>query len=82
MESVQQILKADDRELLDKIYKQLVIWKDGCYEIHERAKEARQILLLNDPKQDPPTAKHKTIQLQTLVSTFNNCTADQTENIM
>lgn len=72
-------------ELRDEAYGRLAIWRDACREVHERARESRQILLLQDPKQDDPlTLKRngkKTVQLQTLKSTFNNCIADQMDNM-
>ena len=74
-----------ERALVEEAYGRLQIWRDGCAEIHERAKESRKILLLQDPKQDAFTRSKrqdkKTIQLQTLKSTFNNCVADQMDNM-
>lgn len=77
-----QKLTREEKALVDLIYERLRIWNDGCKEIHERAKTARKILLLQDPEQDKAGSKHKTLQLQTLVSTFNNCVADQMDNVM
>lgn len=78
-------MTAEETKLRDEAYGRLRIWRDGCREMHERAKEARQILLLQDPKQDSLTKSNrkdkKTIQLQTLKSTFNNCVADQMDNM-
>ena len=78
-------MTAEEAKLRDEAYGRLRIWRDGCREMHERAKEARQILLLQDPKQDALTESKrkdkKTIQLQTLKSTFNNCVADQMDNM-
>lgn len=78
-------MTAEETKLRDEAYGRLRIWRDGCREMHERAKEARQILLLQDPKQDVLTKNNrkdkKTIQLQTLKSTFNNCVADQMDNM-
>ena len=75
----------DEKKLLEEAYGRLKIWRDSCKEIHERAKEARNILLLQDPKQDPETKGRRmdkrTLQLQTLKSTFNNCVADQMDNM-
>ena len=75
----------DEKKLLEEAYGRLKIWRDSCNEIHERAKEARNILLLQDPKQDPETKGRRmdkrTLQLQTLKSTFNNCVADQMDNM-
>ena len=79
-----QSLSLEDRRLVDEVYSRLAIWRDGCAEIHERAKVARKIVLLDDPYQDPPGTKPeaKTLQMQTLKSTFNNCVADQMDNVM
>ena len=77
-----QKLTREEQALVDLIYERLRIWNDGCKEIHERAKTARKVLLLQDPEQDKAGSKHKTLQLQTLVSTFNNCVADQMDNVM
>ena len=75
----------EEKKLVEEAYGRLRIWRDGCREIHERAKESRKILLLQDPKQDAQTKSRrtdkKTIQLQTLKSTFNNCIADQMDNM-
>ena len=81
---VTQSLSLEERRLVDTVYSRLSIWRDGCAEIHERAKVARDIVLLNDPYQDPPGTKpeQKTLQMQTLKSTFNNCVADQMDNVM
>lgn len=73
-------MTREEQELRDEAYGRLRIWRDGCREIHDRAKESRRILLLHDPKQDEGSEK-KTIQLQTLKSTFNNCVADQMDNM-
>lgn len=80
----EQKLTPEEQALVDRIYERLLVWKEGCREIHERAKTARKILLLKDPEQDPPGTKpdEMTLQLQTLVSTFNNCVADQMDNVM
>lgn len=72
----------DDQKLLQQAYGRLRIWREGCKEMHERAKESRQIILLQDPRQDEGRKVDKpTIQLQTLKSTFNNCVADQMDNM-
>lgn len=78
-------LTLEEQKLRDEVYGRLTIWRDSCREIHERAKESRQILLLQDPKQDDARTIQKngkkTVQLQTLKSTFNNCIADQMDNM-
>lgn len=78
-----QPLSEKERNIVEEAYSRLAIWRAGDEEMHERAKEARQILLLQDPKQDAPNTKDRkrTIQLQTLKSTFNNCMADQMDNM-
>jgi len=78
-------MNADNQRIRDEAYARLRIWHEGCREIHERAREARRILLLQDPRQDALTASRKkdkrTLQLHTLKSTFNNCVADQMDNM-
>lgn len=72
----------DEKELIAQAYGRLQIWRNGCREMHERAKESRKIILLEDPRQDEGRkTDKKTIQLQTLKSTFNNCIADQMDNM-
>ena len=75
--------KLTPQQLRDEAYGRLQIWRDGCMEMHERAREARKILLLQDPKQDMGRKRldKRTLQLQTLKSTFNNCVADQMDNM-
>ena len=77
----EQQLSEEEKDLLADIYARLDTFEQGCRPYHEAAREARDILRLMDPKQDPPGAKEKTIQLQTLKSTFNNCVADMMENM-
>ncbi len=76
-------MTKEEKRLRDEAYARLAIWREGCREMHERAKEARKILLLQDPRQDagrkPPYKP--TVQLQTLRSTFHNCVADQMDNM-
>lgn len=78
-------MNEEQKNLRDEAYARLRIWRDGCREIHERAKEARKILLMQDPRQDALTASRRkdkrTLQLHTLKSTFNNCVADQMDNM-
>lgn len=79
------VVNERDRELIEEAYGRLRIWNSSCSETHERAKESREILLLRDPQQDKATQSRrkdkKTAQLQTLKSTFNNCVADQMDNM-
>lgn len=88
-----QPLNTAQKNLLNEIYSRLSTFTQGCQEIHDRAKESRKIILLQDPKQDAYEIKQKaadgtestrvepTLQLQTLKSTFNNCVADQIDNM-
>jgi len=75
----------EQRRLRDEAYARLRVWHDGCREMHDRARESRRILLLQDPRQDVLTKSRRqdkrTLQLQTLKSTFNNCVADQMDNM-
>lgn len=79
------LMNEKERKLVEEAYGRLQIWRDGCKEMHDRAREARSILLLQDPRQDALTASRRkdkrTMQLQTLKSTFNNCVADQMDNM-
>ena len=76
-------MTQEERGLVREAYGRLSRWRDGCREMHERAREARKILLLQDPRQDAGNARRDkpTMQLQTLKSTFNNCVADQMDNL-
>ncbi len=75
----------DDREraLVREAYQRLEVFREGCREMHERARVARRIALAEDPEQDPPGTppERRTLQLQTLKSTLNNCVADQMDNM-
>ena len=76
-----QPLDDEDKELLEQIYDRLDIFEQMNRPYHEKAKDARKVLHMEDPDQDPPEilARNgkKTIQLQTLKSTINNVIADQ-----
>jgi hypothetical protein len=87
-----QPLNAAQKNLLNEIYDRLSTFTQGCREIHDRAKESRKIILLQDPRQDDYEVRERkdgqetvrrepTLQLQTLKSTFNNCVADQIDNM-
>jgi hypothetical protein len=87
-----QPLNAAQKNLLNEIYDRLGGFTQGCREIHDRAKESRKIILLQDPRQDDFEVRERkdgqetvrrepTLQLQTLKSTFNNCVADQIDNM-
>lgn len=79
----EQQLDAADKELLETAYRRLEIWRNGCLKYHEQAREARAVYRLADPEQDLPgtPAEQRTLQLQTLKSTVNNCIADQMDNM-
>ena len=76
-----QPLTAEEKALLEEVYSRLEVFEQDCREYHTSARICRDILRLKDPFQDAPDAKEKTLQLQTLKSTFNNCIADQMENM-
>jgi len=78
-----QVLDEEEKELLKEIYTRLEIFEEEDRPYHDAAKEARDIMRLNDPQQDPPGTGNdkKILQLQTLKSTVNNCVADQMQNM-
>ena len=78
-----QPLRAEDEKLVKTAYERLRLWKRGCQEMHERARTARKVFLLQDPMQDAPDTppEKRTLQLQTLKSTINSCIADQMDNL-
>lgn len=79
----EQPLDEAEARLLREAYGRLRDWQQDCRPYHESAEKCRRIYRLDDPEQDvpgtPPT--RKTIQLQTLKSTINNCVADQMDNM-
>ena len=77
----EQPLEEKERELVNEIYARLDIFEQENRPFHEAAQMARNILRLQDPAQDAPNAKERTLQLPTLKSTFNNCVADQMQNM-
>lgn len=83
----EQQLSEKDKELLSLIYQRVHDWGDALQPYYERVKCARKVFLLDDPEQDSPDEnggkkpRNKTIQLQTLRSTINNCVADQMDNM-
>ncbi len=81
--SAEQPLSERERALVREAYERLEVFREGCREMHDRAREARRIALGDDPMQDPPGTPpdRKTLQLQTLKSTLNNCVADQMDNM-
>lgn len=77
----EQPLKERDQRLVEEVYARLDLFEQGCQPYHEEAKVVRDIIRCRDPFQDPPGTKEKTLQLQTLKSTFTNCVADQMQNM-
>ena len=77
----EQPLKPEDRKLLDTIYQRLETFEQRNRVYHDKAKNCRKILHMEDPEQDDPQTViengKETLQLQTLKSTFNNVVADQ-----
>ena len=77
----EQELSAEDKALVDLIYKRLDIFEQKNRPYHDEAKKCRKILHMEDPDQDDPETVEKngkrTLQLQTLKSTINNVVADQ-----
>lgn len=79
-----QPLTAEERMLTVEAYKFLRIFRDGCREYHEKIRDNREIVRMKDPYQDTGRKQEgepKMLQLQTLKSTFNNCVADQLDNM-
>lgn len=77
----EQPLTDEEKKLLRDVYSRFEIFEEQCRPYHETAATCREILRLRDPYQDPPGTEQKTLQLQTLKSTVNNCVADQMENM-
>lgn len=77
----EQPLDEENRDLLEKVYSRLEMFVETCAPAHTEAKIIRDIVRLRDPGQDNPEEKEKTLQLQTLKSTYNNCVADQMLNM-
>lgn len=79
----EQELDEEEKELLHEVYRRFDVFEQACRPYHDVAREARAILRLQDPRQDPPNTpeSERTLQLQTLKSTFNNCVAEQVQNM-
>ncbi len=87
----EQILDEEDQRLVELVYKRVEVFEEACREYHDRARESREIVRMNDPKQDyieydtdrteSGVAREKTVQLHTLKSTFTNSVADQMQNV-
>ena len=77
----EQELGEEDKELLEQIYDRLYMFQDLNDPYHEIARECRQVIHMDDPKQDDAETLDEngkpTLQLQTLKSTYNNVVADQ-----
>ena len=79
-----QPLSEDAQALTSEAYSFLRIFKDGCQDYHDKIRENREIVRMKDPRQDTGKkldGEPKMLQLQTLKSTFNNCVADQLDNM-
>lgn len=89
----EQPLSEREKDLVREVYERLAVFERGCAEYHSRARDARQIILLQDPYQDEvatdefgnpiPTnqPRKKIMQVQTLKSTYVNSVADQMDNM-
>lgn len=77
----EQPLTQEERELVREVYNRLDIFEQENRPFHDAARKARDILRLQDPEQDRANSIEKTLQLPTLKSTFNNCVADQMQNM-
>lgn len=78
----EQTLNEKDKRLVAEAYERLKSWQSDCMIYHTNAEKCRKVYRLDDPEQDLPGTEpaKKTIQLQTLKSTINNCVADQMDN--
>lgn len=79
----EQKLSDEDRHLVDEAYGNLERWRQDDVTYHDVARKCRAVYRLNDPEQDEAGTDEaqKTLQLQTLKSTINNCVADQMDNL-
>ena len=77
----EQELDEEEKALLDLIYDRLDIFEEMNRPYHDKARECRKILHMEDPYQDDEQTimnnGKRTLQLQTLKSTINNVVADQ-----
>lgn len=79
-----QPLTPEERQLVREAYKMLRIFQEGCSDYHDYIREMREVVRMKDPNQDMGKKRDgepKMLQLQTLKSTFNNCVADQLDNM-
>ena len=82
----EQPLDEEEKKLRDKVYDRLENFINDCKEFHIHARDMREIVRMRDPGQDSPANNddpnaEKTLQLQTLRSTFKNDVADQMLNL-
>ena len=79
----EQELEEEEKTLVDLVYSRVDIFENADREYHQNARLAREIIRMKDPLQDPDGTpdSERTLQLHTLKSTFNNCVADQMQNI-
>ena len=79
-----QPLSDEDKLLVSEAYRFLRIFMDGCKDYHQKVRDNRDIVRMKDPYQDTGKkmeGEPRMLQLQTLKSTFNNCVADQLDNM-
>lgn len=79
-----QPLTPEEQALTAEAYRFLRIFRDGCRDYHDKIRDNREIVRMKDPYQDTgkkQDGEPKMLQLQTLKSTFNNCVADQLDNM-
>lgn len=78
----EQPLDREDYVLLKEAYTRFEEWRKDCAPYHQQAQACRKVYRLDDPEQDIDNKSPvKTLQLQTLKSTINNCVADQMDNM-
>ncbi len=80
-----QPLSEEERALVSEAYNYLHLFQSGCQDYHQRIRDNREIVRMRDPYQDLLVRRldgePQMLQLQTLKSTFNNCVADQLDNM-
>lgn len=70
----------EERKFTDLAYSRYRRWNSDNGMYYKIAQDCRAALHLKDPGQDG-NGKYETLQLQTLLSTFKNCIADQMDNL-
>lgn len=73
-------ISEEEREFTDLAYSRYRRWNSDNAPYYQMARDCRAALHLKDPKQDG-NGHYETLQLQTLLSTFKNCVADQMDNL-